>query len=75
MKNKYMIEMMESRIKRDIIRAEQMKNSIAKRDFLNQILGFLSCYLWADGDPVFFGDKTDEVIHLLVYCFDEEEEE
>ena len=75
MSNKYMIKMMEERIIRDIVRATKMSNTIRKRDFLNQIVGFLGCYLWADGDNNFYADSLDQVIHLLVFCFDEEDQE
>lgn len=70
-----MLSMMEQRILRDIKRASKMENCIAKRDFLNQILGFLSCYLWANGDPDFYNIKMEEVVHYLVYCFDGDQED
>ena len=70
-----MLSMMEQRILHDIKRAYKMENCIRKRDFLNQILGFLSCYLWANGNPEFYSTKLEEVVHYLVYCFDEDQED
>ena len=70
-----MLNMMEKRILHDIKRASKMENCIGKRDLLNQILGFLSCYLWANGNPDFYNSKMEEVVHYLVYCFDEDQED
>ena len=70
-----MLSMMEQRILHDIERASKMENCLAKRDLLNQILGFLSCYLWANGKPEFYNTKMEEVVHYLVYCFDEDQED
>ena len=72
---KEMLRMMEQRILHDIERATKMVNCLVKRDLLNQILGFLSCYLWANGDQEFYCTNMERVVHCLVYCFDGDQED
>ena len=75
MENKIIQKMLEDRVLSDIRLAKIRPDVLSRRDLLNKILGFLSCYLWVDGDQKFYQDKTDEVIHLLVYGIDEDDQD
>ena len=56
--------LLEERVFREIREAENLSETI-KRNRLNHVLGFLSCYLWAGGDKNFYNDMYDLVILKL----------